>query len=531
MKNCMTEFSFRSAKAYADPFNDVELDAVFTGPDGTKSTVPAFWAGENLWRVRFSSPLVGRHSYRTVCSDASNPDLHGREGVIEVTVYAGNNPLYEHGAIRVSENRRHLEHLDGTPFFWLADTWWLGLCKRLRWPEEFQLIASDRVRKGFSVIQIVAGLYPDMLPFDERGANESGFPWEQDYARIRPPYFDMADLRIGRLVDSGLVPCIVACWGYFIEFAGVQVMKKHWRYLVARWGAYPVVWCLAGEVLMPWYLKEFKDQAERRQHEQQTQAAWIEVARYLRSIDPYGHPITAHPGGRGSREIIGDDLADIEMLQTGHSGYHSVPNTVTQVVESVAQQPLMPVIDGEVSYEGIGRACRQEVQRFMFWVCMLSGAAGHSYGANGIWQFNRPEEPFGPSPHGMSWGDTPWQEAYRLPGSEHVGIGKRLLQRYEWWRLEPAPDSVQPHWTPQDYFLPYAAVIPGQCRIVFIPNMTPPLVKDLEHDVRYRAFWFDPASGREFEVGTVTADTEGSWQSPRPPLFQDWVLVLESVNG
>src|SRR5438128_4943039 len=36
--------------------------------------------------------------------------------------------------------------------------------------------------------------------------------------------------------------------------------------------------------------------------------------------------------------------------------------------------------------------------RFMFWACVLSGAAGHSYGANGIWQVNRPGQPYGPSP-------------------------------------------------------------------------------------------------------------------------------------
>ena len=71
---------------------------------------------------------------------------------------------------------------------------------------------------------------------------------------INPIYFDMADLRIQWLVHSGLVPCIVGCWGYYLPLLGIEKMKKHWRYLVARWGAYPVIWCLAGEALMPFYL-------------------------------------------------------------------------------------------------------------------------------------------------------------------------------------------------------------------------------------------------------------------------------------
>ena len=129
----------------------------------------------------------------------------------------------------------------------------MGFTRRPIWPDEFQLLAADRVAKGYSVIQIVAGLYPDMPAYDERGFNEAGHPWEPDYARLNPAYFDMADLRVQHLVRSGLVPCIVGCWAYHLPWLGMDKMKLHWRNLVARWGAYPVVWCLAGEGAMPYY--------------------------------------------------------------------------------------------------------------------------------------------------------------------------------------------------------------------------------------------------------------------------------------
>lgn len=74
-----------------------------------------------------------------------------------------------------------------------------------------------------------------MPAFDPRGANEAGFPWEKDYARINPAYFDMADLRFQHLVSRGLAPCIVGCWGYFLQWMGVARMKRHWRNLVG-WG-------------------------------------------------------------------------------------------------------------------------------------------------------------------------------------------------------------------------------------------------------------------------------------------------------
>ena len=533
MQNCMTEFALASARRYNDPFNEIEVDAVFTGPDGVERAVPAFWAGEGNWRVRYASPLVGRHTYRTICSDPENSGLHGQEGQLEVTPYEGANDLLRHGPLRVSADGRHLEHVDGTPFFWLGDTWWMGFCRRLNWPGDFQTLATDRVAKGFSLIQIVAGLYPDMPPFDERGANEAGFPWSEDFARINPAYFDMADLRMAWLVRSGLVPCIFGCWGYFMHFAGKEVLKKHWRYLIARWGAYPVVWCVAGEVLMPWYLNRPESEEERRQLEERTQADWIEVTRYMRSIDPYGHPVTAHPGGRGSREIVGDDLADIEMLQTGDiGGFRCLPNTVNKITESVAQQPRMPVIDGEVCYEGIGRTCWDDVQRAMFWTCMLSGAAGHTYGANGIWQVNSRQTPYGPSPHGMTLGNTPWEDAYKLPGSRQLGIGRRLLERYDWWRLEPVPDAVNERWTPENYHGRYAARIPGQCMLVYTGDFSWGSVTVELEPGRYRAFFFDPATGDEYEIGEAGPGADGKWSSPGGvPLFQDLLLVLERSDA
>jgi len=533
MQNCMTEFSLRSARAYDDPFNEVELGAAFTGPDGVERLVPAFWRGEGTWTVRYASSLPGRHTYRTVCSNPGDADLHGREGVVEVSPYAGENVLLERGPLRVSEDGRRLEHVDGTPFFWLGDTWWMGLCRRLGWPDEFQALTADRVEKGFTLIQIVAGLYPDMGPLDERGAGEAGFPWEADFARINPAYFDAADRRIEWLVRCGLVPCIVACWGYYMRFAGPEVLRKHWRYLVARWGAFPVVWCLAGEVLMPWYLDRFEAEEAKDEFIAHTQEDWKGVARHLRAIDPYRHPLSAHPGGEGPpRGWLGEDLLDVEMLQTGHGGFASVPNTVRQVTGCVARQPRMPVINGEVSYEGIGGTCWQDVQRLMFWGCMLSGAAGHTYGANGLWQLNSREHPYGPSPYGMTWGNMPWQDAYRLPGSRQVGIGRRLLERYEWWRLEPAPDCVEGRWTAEDYFGHYAARIPGQCTIVYIPRAWGPVVLRLEQAALHRTFFFNPATGEEYDVGQAAPDADGRWASPEHvPIYQDLVLVAERTRA
>lgn len=184
--NVMVEQSFTASFPHVDPFNEVRLDVIFFDPQGRELRVPAFWDGGNVWKVRYASPIVGTHLFHTECSDPHDKGLQGIKGTVDVTPYLGKNPLYIHGPLHVSDNHRFLEHQDGTPFFWLGDTWWMGLSHRMHWPEDFQKLAADRKEKGFNVIQIVAGLYPDMFPFDPRGANEAGYPWETNYSRIRP---------------------------------------------------------------------------------------------------------------------------------------------------------------------------------------------------------------------------------------------------------------------------------------------------------------------------------------------------------
>jgi hypothetical protein len=532
-RNAVAEWSFTSGRPYDDPFNQVTLDVVVTDPMGQQRTVPAFWAGGQTWRVRYASPAIGTQAYRTVCSDAGNADLHGQEGTLQVVPEEGASELRVRGRLRVSADRRHLEHQNGRPFFWLGDTWWMGFCRRLEWPAGFQELAADRVAKGFTVLQIVAGLYPDMEPFDERGQNEVGFPWERDLSRINPAYFDMADLRIAHLVRSGIVPCIVGSWGYWMDHAGAEVLKKHWRNLIARYGAYPVVWCAAGEALMDYYLatQEHKDARDRLPR---LRAAWSDLIRTIRALDPFHNPVTIHPTRYGHDQVDDPSLLDLDMLQTGHSGYPTLSATVDFLAESLAHEPKLPVLVAEANYEGIMESSREEIQRFLFWTCMLSGAAGHTYGANGIWQVNARDKPYGPSPHGTSWGNLGWEDAYRLPGSAQLGLGKRLLERYEWWRFEVYPHWVTPHQGAQDRHSVYAAGISERVRFFYIPAQASwvawrgqMVVHQLERGLSYRGFYWDPKTGQEHPLGTVEGDARGEYVVPKPPVFQDWVLVLE----
>jgi hypothetical protein len=183
----------------------------------------------------------------------------------------------------------------------------------------------------------------------------------------------------------------------------------------------------------------------------------------------------------------------------------------------------------EVDYEGFLLGNSDEIQRLAFWGSVLSGAAGHTYGANGIWQVNTRERPYGPSPHGNTWGNRPWDEAMRLPGSAQLGVAKALLERFRWWLFEPHQEWVEPCASEQDYVQPYAAGIPGEVRVIYSPR---PIfgrglnVRGIEPGIGYHASFVNPSTGEEHEIGHVSAGADGSWLAPQQPELRDWLLVL-----
>lgn len=541
------EIRFRSTVDYPEPFRDAQLDVVFSAPGGTVRRVPAFWAGGNDWRVRFSAVETGVHRFQTQCSDPGNAGLHGQTGEVHVGPAEGDNPLHRHGGLRIAADRRHFCHADGTPFFWLGDTWWMGLCGRLSWPEEFQALAENRKALGFNVIQLVAGLYPDMPLFDPRGRSASGFCWDTGLRQVNPAFFDEADRRIFHLVGLGLTPCILGAWGYYLPMIGLDNMQRHWRHLMARWGALPVVWAAAGEQTLPWYLEGPEQKVASSMAQQRD---WSLVIAHMRSLNAFDRPISTHPFASARESVSDPALIDFEMQQTGHG--QPTPHHARRAWQGWNGSPVMPVISAESRYEGL------EVQplvtardaREAFWAHTLaSGVAGHTYGANGVWQVNTPDQPFGPSPSGFCWGNTPWQQAMALPGARHLAGARAFLETLPWPSMAPLPvregwlervSQARPRlrrvlhrlgWreTPT---APVAVAVAREHRVALAYTVTErpfDLALDLP-GVAWTARWVDPTS---FEAHPAGQWRPGSALRFRPDRRNaagdgDWLLLLES---
>jgi len=523
--NRLIEWEYLSEKSYHDPFNEIELDIHITSPSGTTWCIPSFWRGGNRWAVRFIPKETGLYHIMTVCSDRENASLHNMESKLDVTASTQILPP----KLNVDTEKYYLTDENGEPFFWFADTWWMALSKRLSFPQEFNTLLSRRKEQGFNVIMLVAGLFPDMDSFDPRGSNEAGFPWEAGYTRINPAYFDAADRRIAVLIEAGFIPSILGSWGYYLLQMGEEKMQQHWRYLIARWGCYPVVWCIAGEATMPYYLSKTRTEEMYALHE-----GWTRLAAYIRQTEPFGNLITIHPTEIGREQLQDPSLIDFNLIQSGHNDYISVKRTIELIREEKEREPRMPVILGEANYEGILKNTDPKMQRLTFWSAVLSGAKGYSYGANGVWQVNTKAQPFGPSPHGGSWGDTPWSESLYFHGASQLGLAKKLIENYPWWLTEPHQEWIIPQKNTYHYATPKAAGIPGKLRIIYFPNIrtywqhSRYKIVNLENGVCYNTFFWNPRTAESLPIGQVSSRHKSVWHVPPLPTKEDWLLVMEA---
>lgn len=114
-------------------------------------------------------------------------------------------------------------------------------------------------------------------------------------------------------------------------------------------------------------------------------------------------------------------------------------------------------------------------------------------------------------------------------GIKTPGIAKKLIEKYSWWKFEPHPEWVEPHRTKEDYIRPYAAGIPGEVRVVFIPHIWDAIkIVGIESGVSYQAYFFNPSTANEYRLGRIVPDPTGIWEAPFTPTVGDWILVLEA---
>lgn len=513
------ETSFTAQRDHSDLLT-LEVTVEFSGPEGARERVPAFWDGGRLWRVRFSPEQTGLWKYRTICSDPSDAGLHGQSGAFRVLPAGGPNDLARRGAPRLSLNRRYFVHADGKPWFWLGDTAWNGAL--LATDQEWSRYLKDRAAKGFTLIQLVLTQWRAGRR-DELG--QTAFTGT-DSIEIHPAFFQRMDRRIRAVNEHGLVAACVLLWALTSkdqESPG-EVLPEHQaillaRYMVARYGAYAVVWLLGGDG------DYRREKAER----------WKTIGRAVFPEGRARRPVTLHPRGMQDpwADLRGEPWLDFLMYQSGHG--NNPKKWEWNATEGCAAgwklEPPRPVVDGEINYEGhldyhtkqpIGEA---HVRRAAYYSLLAGPPAGVTYGAHGIWAWAR--KPEVPLDHPRSGVAQPWQECLDYPGARQMGVLRKVFDSLEWWKLRPdrsllAEDPRDPDFSP--YIMP-ARSETGEFALIYLPA-NPETKLNLSAFRRgVRATWLDPRTGRRLARGRLRPLAPVILNTPGEG---DWLLLLEA---
>lgn len=509
----VAELAFTGDTDYANPFAELRLQATFRLGEHT-IVRPGFWDGDRAWKVRFAAPSPGTWQWSTVCSDAANAGLHGRQGTIEIVPYEGDNPNYRHGHVRVSDNRRYFVRSDGTPFFWLADTHWqMADWERLHEnnaPDarpgvgQFDQLLDDRVAKGFTVYQnYFVGHEPH---------------WWRDtqYTCVDPTRFrEVLDPMIARIVDRGLV--VAQGIGLYVTALKVphDSLARLAEYVAARYGAYPLVWFTGQEVNLP----------PRNGQPVTDLEGWRGAAEAYAKSNGYGQPVGGHMFP-GRPTVWGEEPWHSWFpLQGGHTGVG--PRTVADYRFYWDYEPRKPFVETEAMYEQIicgPRFADADDVRHVAWKSLLNGSYGFTYGAAAVWLFKWDEaDGRGTTYNPGTW----WYAGMNLPGSTQVGHLRRFFEGLDWWRLTPR--FADPAWC--EFVDPERTVAAGigqELTVLYAygPGLRLGRLRGLAPAVGYAAWWFDPRTATSYRIADGILADGGVWELPLKPDPGDWVLVL-----
>jgi hypothetical protein len=242
-------------------------------------TLKGFWDNYKIGKVRFTPDKAGTWTY----------DINGIVGSFNCT------PSASKGFVHTSGTK--FTYDDGTNWPWLGDTSWRMATMQIPYVGCFKELVNTREDQDYTAIQFIINSYINGLGFWK---NEGGTCFDEtggakNYNALRPEYFRWLDRRINYALDHNLVPVMFLSWAQEYPLFTEAQWSKYVEYVVSRYAAKNVIWILCGE-----YNEIPVDFPGRTVEEFNTWGALVKAK------DPYNHPMSMHPSGRGtSAEFAG----------------------------------------------------------------------------------------------------------------------------------------------------------------------------------------------------------------------------------
>jgi len=332
----------------------------------------------------------------------------------------------------------------------LCDTWWYGLTQRVD-DKRFEKLAQLRSQQGFTTVQMVVGIPPEVGPENPNASSEVGLAWNLR-GEFNQDYLKQARERVEYLNSLGLSAILYGAWGQQIEWLGEKKMKAWWIEIVKNFDDLNVMYCLTGEsdiwvgeekkllpdkstgelntvrlmsflhprlVYLGKRLINMVNQPLNEKRRVKRRNKWSRVLTYVSSLTD--KPIFIHvlPNVTSENAVNNPQLLDAITVQTGHS--ETTRRLLWELpVESVRENSSKPFVNLEPWYEGITGRFKTEDQLYAYWASMMAGAYAYCYGAHGVWNA-------GDGQFLAHWGKQTLDEAMNFKTPQLLGLSHKLF--------------------------------------------------------------------------------------------------------
>lgn len=422
------------------------------------------------------------------------------------------------GRLEVDQNQSNFV-LDGKPFFYLGDTVWSAFTNISM--EEWEYYLKRRWEQGFNVLQINTMPQWDRCASDRKlypFASEDGYTF--DFTQWNESYYDNAREMCRMATDKGFRLALVVLWLNHVpgtwgsrmldnNVMPPEMVRPYTEKIVAEFDEFDPVYVISGDTdfdtpeAVAYYRAALETVCEKCPNS-------LKTMHIKRGYD------------RIPEEFL--DKMDFYMFQSGHN--KDGQDMAYILPENFRKKyPKKPMINAEPCYEQMGYSRRaygrfqQEDVRKAAWSSILSGAcAGLTYGAHGVWNWQKINKPQNPVLGEGFDAPFPWQEALQFPGAWDYGMIRRLLKDLRVTELIPANGLLE-----NETEEIRMAVAEGGRYFIYLPCSTKVVIrKELEG---YTARAVDLENGRN-------ADVECSVKNGRTvlgmhPFQKDVLLIVE----
>lgn len=523
------EFALRGRCYVENPFKDAALIGDFIAPSGKRVMVEGFHCGEDLWKLRFVPDEEGEWRYL----------LRG-EGValfVEGTLQAIAPRVA--GFIGIHpDNPYAFAYADKTPFFPMGDT-----CYGLHddspiTPELRREYLETRRKQNFNFVRMSIGHSTKRAIADSSTYWAwGGTPEKPDLDRINPRFFDSLEAVLREMEARGMNAELLLLNFYRTPFTDTSLWtpsrERLWlRYVIARFASFKNIflWTLANE---------YETHPDGKYRLDAGDVEWAKrTAQMVKSLDPYGHPITVHPvissnaKGASPRDDfeppwrIGGFFGKSDALTVLSQQTSTTTNLMWDeklqcwtgdgagVEKSIAVDRVFskPVLNMESGYEylvgyptmrqqvyqtdRVRRACWRIVCAGGYFAAGFASTLGHS----DIWeQIDAPNRyPFLMKDSGVA---AQFAALYAF------------FQKLPFWKLEPRPDLVEGD--------ALCLAVKEEVYVVYLPHGGTILRKPELLGPGLSGRWFNPRTG-QFDGAAVAAEGTGF----RAPDGEDWALMV-----